>query len=233
MDPLQSAYQTDKGVEDTKPFILDKLYTHLEKPQSHVRFGTQGPLKVVFSPRCSLFCILTLAGLLKRTVILLHFPMTQHTCLSCMGAESHRSCALLAFVRWRDENFLSLNRLWWISGKATPFIPTAHWRWRSAYKHLGTVFNSQFKCHTIYNIINMIQYHICNINTTRKEFICCRKSVLCHVLVSLTESLLTFSFVFEEQEQPEQHSHSLFQNHRSAPDFSLGEIISPEGWKYY
>lgn len=37
LDPLQFAYQTSKGVEDAKLFILDKVYKHLEKPNAHVR----------------------------------------------------------------------------------------------------------------------------------------------------------------------------------------------------
>ena len=35
LDPLQFAYQAGRGVEDAKAFILDKIYKHLEKPQSH------------------------------------------------------------------------------------------------------------------------------------------------------------------------------------------------------
>lgn len=37
VDPLQFAYQTGKGVEDAKLFILDKAYKHLESPNSHIR----------------------------------------------------------------------------------------------------------------------------------------------------------------------------------------------------
>lgn len=37
LDPLQSAYRTSKGVNDAKLFILDKVYKHLEKSQSHAR----------------------------------------------------------------------------------------------------------------------------------------------------------------------------------------------------
>ena len=37
LDPLQFAYQAGRGVEDAKAFILDKIYKHLEKPQSHAR----------------------------------------------------------------------------------------------------------------------------------------------------------------------------------------------------
>ena len=37
LDSLQFAYQTGKGVEDAKLFILDKVYKHLETPKTHVR----------------------------------------------------------------------------------------------------------------------------------------------------------------------------------------------------
>ncbi len=37
LDPLQFAYQRNKGVDDAKLFILDKIYKHLEKPKSHAR----------------------------------------------------------------------------------------------------------------------------------------------------------------------------------------------------
>ena len=37
IDPLQFAYQTGKGVEDAKLFMLDKVYKHLEKSGSHAR----------------------------------------------------------------------------------------------------------------------------------------------------------------------------------------------------
>lgn len=37
LDPLQFAYQAGKGVDDSKIFILDRLYKHLEKPNSHAR----------------------------------------------------------------------------------------------------------------------------------------------------------------------------------------------------
>lgn len=37
LDPLQFAYQTGKGVDDAKIFLLDKVYKHLEKPKSHAR----------------------------------------------------------------------------------------------------------------------------------------------------------------------------------------------------
>lgn len=37
LDPLEFAYQTGKGVDDAKLFILDRVYKHLEKPKSHVR----------------------------------------------------------------------------------------------------------------------------------------------------------------------------------------------------
>ena len=36
-DPLQFAYRAGRGVEDTKLFLLYKLYKHLELPQSHAR----------------------------------------------------------------------------------------------------------------------------------------------------------------------------------------------------
>ena len=37
LDPLQFAYRAKRGVEDAKLFLLDKLYKHLELPQSHAR----------------------------------------------------------------------------------------------------------------------------------------------------------------------------------------------------
>ena len=37
LDPLQFAYRVGKGVDDAKVFLLDKLYKHLELPQSHAR----------------------------------------------------------------------------------------------------------------------------------------------------------------------------------------------------
>lgn len=37
LDPLQFAYRIGKGVEDAKIFILDKLYTHLERPGTHAK----------------------------------------------------------------------------------------------------------------------------------------------------------------------------------------------------
>lgn len=37
LGPLQFGYQTGKGVEDAKIFILDKIYKHVEKPKDHVR----------------------------------------------------------------------------------------------------------------------------------------------------------------------------------------------------
>ena len=37
LDPLQFAYQTGKGVDDAKLFLLDTMYKHLEKPGSHAR----------------------------------------------------------------------------------------------------------------------------------------------------------------------------------------------------
>lgn len=37
LDSFQFAYQRNKGVDDAKLFILDTLYKHLEKPQSHAR----------------------------------------------------------------------------------------------------------------------------------------------------------------------------------------------------
>ena len=35
LDPLQFAYRAGRGVEDAKLFILNKVYTHLEKPTAH------------------------------------------------------------------------------------------------------------------------------------------------------------------------------------------------------
>ena len=37
LDPLQFAYQAGRGVKDAKLFILDKVYTHLEKPTAHAK----------------------------------------------------------------------------------------------------------------------------------------------------------------------------------------------------
>ena len=37
LDPLQFAYRAGSGVEDAKLFILDKVYTHLEKPTAHAK----------------------------------------------------------------------------------------------------------------------------------------------------------------------------------------------------
>ena len=37
LDPLQFAYRSRRGVEDAKLFILNKLYNHLETPNSHAR----------------------------------------------------------------------------------------------------------------------------------------------------------------------------------------------------
>lgn len=37
LNALQFGYQTGKGVEDAKIFILDKIYKHLEKPKDDVR----------------------------------------------------------------------------------------------------------------------------------------------------------------------------------------------------
>ena len=37
LDPLQFADRVGRGVEDAKLFLLDKLYKHLELPQSHAR----------------------------------------------------------------------------------------------------------------------------------------------------------------------------------------------------
>ena len=37
LDPLQFAHRAERSVEDTKLFLLDKLYKHLEQPQSHAR----------------------------------------------------------------------------------------------------------------------------------------------------------------------------------------------------
>lgn len=37
LDPLQFAYQSGKGVEDVKLFILDRVYKHLQQPKSHTR----------------------------------------------------------------------------------------------------------------------------------------------------------------------------------------------------
>ena len=35
--PLQFAYRAGRGLEDAKLFLLDKLFTHMELPQSHAR----------------------------------------------------------------------------------------------------------------------------------------------------------------------------------------------------
>ena len=37
LDPLQFAYQPNKGVDDAKLFIMDTVYKHLEIPRSHAR----------------------------------------------------------------------------------------------------------------------------------------------------------------------------------------------------
>ena len=37
LDPLQFAYRAGRGVEYAKLFILDKVYTHLEKPTAHAK----------------------------------------------------------------------------------------------------------------------------------------------------------------------------------------------------
>ena len=37
LDPLQFAYQSGRGVDDTKLFILNTLYRYLEGPQTHAR----------------------------------------------------------------------------------------------------------------------------------------------------------------------------------------------------
>ena len=37
LDPLQFVHRAERSVEDTKLFLLDKLYKHLEQPQSHAR----------------------------------------------------------------------------------------------------------------------------------------------------------------------------------------------------
>lgn len=37
LDPLQFAYRAGRGVEDAELFILDKVYTHLEKPTAHAK----------------------------------------------------------------------------------------------------------------------------------------------------------------------------------------------------
>lgn len=39
-DPCQFTYQADQGVDDAKPFILDKVYKHLEKLKSHAHFSS-------------------------------------------------------------------------------------------------------------------------------------------------------------------------------------------------
>ena len=40
LEPLQFAYRAGRGIEDAKSFILDKVYTHLEKPTAHARFSS-------------------------------------------------------------------------------------------------------------------------------------------------------------------------------------------------
>ena len=37
LDPLQFAYRAGGGVEDANLFILDKVYTHFEKPTAHAK----------------------------------------------------------------------------------------------------------------------------------------------------------------------------------------------------
>ena len=37
LDPIQFAYWSGRGVDDTKLFILNTLYRHLEGPQTHAR----------------------------------------------------------------------------------------------------------------------------------------------------------------------------------------------------
>ena len=37
LDPLQFAYRVGRGVDNARLFLLDRLYRHLERPQSHAR----------------------------------------------------------------------------------------------------------------------------------------------------------------------------------------------------
>ena len=86
IDPLQFAYQTGKGVEDAKLFILDKVYNHLENAGSHARiifadfssaFNKMQPHILIekvssyfnFSDQLSLLCLNFLTDRTQRVLV--------------------------------------------------------------------------------------------------------------------------------------------------------------------
>ena len=66
IDPLQFAYQAWKGIEDTKLFILNCFYRHLEKPKAHAG--------LLFTDFSSAFNLMQPHLLLKRLITDFNLP---------------------------------------------------------------------------------------------------------------------------------------------------------------
>ncbi|XP_040907892.1 uncharacterized protein LOC121190938 [Toxotes jaculatrix] len=113
MDPLQFAYQPRLGVDDAIIYLLNSVYTHLDKPASTVR--------IMFFDFSSAFDTIrpTLLGE-KLTVMQVDAPLVswivnyltgrpQYVRLQCCGDESEYRTVVDNFVTWSKRNHLQLN----------------------------------------------------------------------------------------------------------------------------
>ena len=71
LDPLQFAYQSGRGVDDAKLFILNTLYRHLEGPQTHAR--------ILFADFSSVFN--TIKPHILANKLVSHFRLDNHLVL--------------------------------------------------------------------------------------------------------------------------------------------------------
>lgn len=120
------------------------------------------------------------------------------------GSESDHGCALPAFVKWCDDNFLDLNVLKtkeliidFRQNSDEPKASTIHGedvQIVDTYKYLGTVFDSQLKFDV--NTESVVKRGQQRIYLMRKlNSFCVCDTILCNFYQSFIESLLTFSFI--------------------------------------
>ena len=116
LDPLQFAYQSGRGVDDTKLFILNTLYRHLEGPQT--------PARILFTDFSSPFN--TIQPHILANELVSYFSLDNHLVLWIIDFFTNR---LQSFCQWLS--FRAVTDMYWVSSGVCPLSTSLHsiYRW--------------------------------------------------------------------------------------------------------